>query len=279
MSRFSILLFLSLFFSNPASAFTEDTGIFDAVEFATETDIPFSRNETMDLCRVTRAFQILGVTLSSNTTGYALSRDNCLSIDRPFSAEQVQVAQDLNFLDDSITPEPSNSLQRTVLNYAFWLAIALALIAVIIRRTKSLFGRDLRAPMRKKAADRILEAMCHAGNCDGIVASHEIVLISETAERVTRRDVKPTDVIHVADGIKGGLTAQDFINFGKGLRDSEKDDMMRSVFYITLASGRLLPAEYEFVTDLAYGIGMPGEDFRRVMNLSLADLDNYPPNY
>jgi uncharacterized membrane protein YebE (DUF533 family) len=152
------------------------------------------------------------------------------------------------------------------------------LIAVIIRRLKSLLGKDLRAPMRKKAADRILKAMCHAGNCDGIVSSNEIVMIGDTAERLTRRDIKPTDVIHIADSIKSALSPQDFLDFGKGLRDSEIDDMMRAVFYVTLASGRLLPAEYEFLTDLAYGVGMPGEDFRRVINQALADLDTFPPN-
>ena len=73
------------------------------------------------------------------------------------------------------------------------------------------------------------------------------------------------------------MCAQDYIDFGKVLRDSEKDTMMQGAFYVALSKGRVLPAEYEFITELAHGIGMPGEDFRRVMNLALNDLDLYPP--
>ena len=74
------------------------------------------------------------------------------------------------------------------------------------------------------------------------------------------------------------LTPQDYLDFGKGLRDSEKDVMMRGVFYVTLSSGRILPTEYNFLSELAHGIGMPGEDFRRVMNQAMADIEVYQPN-
>jgi hypothetical protein len=54
--------------------------------------------------------------------------------------------------------------------------------------------------------------------------------------------------------------------------------MMRGALYVALSSGRILQSEYKFVTELAHGIGMPGEDFRRVMNRAIADIEVYPPS-
>ncbi|MEO1579855.1 MAG: TerB family tellurite resistance protein, partial [Pseudomonadota bacterium] len=156
--------------------------------------------------------------------------------------------------------------------------LGLGMIAIIIRRIKSLLGYDLRAPMRKKASERILTAMCYVGKCDGIVASNEIALIRKAASRLTRRNYVAADVIRITDQIDMNLSAQDFIDFGRGLRDREKDVMMLGAFYVALSSGRILKSEHEFLTQLSHGIGMPAEDFRRVMNIALEDLDRYPPN-
>lgn len=278
MRRFLSILVLSVLFSNPAHAFTAGTGIFSDLEFVAETRIPGPGEQTMSLCYVTRDFRIFGYALTSDIVGYALGEDRCAGkIDRLFSAEQMETAQSLNLIDSSLPIEARNTLQRTVQNYGIWAALALGLIAVIIRRIKSLLGMDLRGAMRKKAAQRILSAMCYVGKCDGIVASSEIALIGKTALRLTRRNFLAADIIRMTDHIDLDLSAADYINFGKGLRDSEKDVMMRGAFYIALASGRILPSEHEFLSNLAHGIGMPGEDFRRVMNLALTDLDTYPP--
>ena len=274
MMRFLTLLVLSMFLSNPAQAFTAGSGIFDDLEFVSDTRIPGPQGSTLSLCYTTRNFLLLGYVVSSDITGYALASDACTRrADRLFSAEQMQTAQSLNLIDASLPPVAQNTLARTLQNLAIWLAIVLAIIAVIIRRIKSLLGMDLRGPMRKKAYNRILTAMCHAGRADGVVDSKEIALISKAAGRLTRRSVKTSEVIRITDHLDPALSEHDFIELGRGLRDSEKDVMMQGVFFVTIANGRLLPDEYDFITSLAYGIGMPGEDFRRVMNLAIADLD------
>ena len=279
MKRFTTLLLLCVLLSSPAYAFTANTGMFPDLEFVDQTQIPGPDNTKMSLCYVTNDFRILGFTLTSDITGYALADDRCASEpDRSFSAEQMETAQSLNLVDPTIPTEPKNGIRRTVQNYGIWVALALGLIAVIIRRLKSILGLDPRARMRKKASKRILDVLCYVGKCDGMVASNEIALIGQTARRLTRRNVLAADIIRITDHLDMNLSSQDFINFGKGMRDSEKDTMMQGAFYVALASGRILPAEHEFLSNLAYGIGMPGEDFRRVMNLAIADLDNYPPN-
>lgn len=278
MKRFIITLFLSMWLGAPANAFTADTGKFTDFELVSETMIPGPGGGTMSLCYRTEDFRVFGYTLTSTVKGYVLSSDGCLAgADRPFTTAQVETAQSLNLLDSSIAPEATNSMERNLKNYGLWVAIGLALCAVIIRRVKSLMGFDLRAGMRKKAAERILTAMCYVGKCDGIVASNEIGLISNQASRLTRRNFQPADVIRITDHIDMNLSLQDYIDFGRGLRDSEKDVMMRGAFYVALSNGRILPSEYEFISELAHGIGMPGTDFRRVMNLALNDLDLYPP--
>ena len=278
MMRFLTLLMLSMFLSSPAQAFTAGIGMFDDLEFVADTRIPGPSGSTLSLCYTTREFRILGYRISSSVTGYALAADACTGeAERAFSPEQMRTAQELALIDASLPQVAENSLERTFNNVAIWAAIVLAMFAVIWRRVKSMLGMDLRRPLRKKAASRILTAMCHAGRSDGLVDGKEIARISQTAGRLTRRNVNASDVIRITDHLDPALGEHDYIELGRGLRDSEKDIMMQGVFYITIANGRVLPQEYEFITGLAHGIGMPGEDFRRVMNLAIADLDRYPP--
>jgi tellurite resistance protein len=278
MKRFMITLLLSLLLGNAAQAFIPSTGTFTELEPVAETQIPGASGEVMSLCHVTSTVRILGLPLFSDITGYALSSDGCqLSLDRPFTKEQMETAQSLNLVDPNLPSTARNDFERNVKNYGIWVVLVLGLLVVIIRRLRSILGLNPRAPMRKKASQRILTAMCYVGKCDGMVAANEIALISRAARRLTRRNVEAAEVIRITDHIDMNLTKQDYIDFGRGLRDSEKDVMMRGAFYIALSSGRLLPSEHEFLSELAHGIGMPGEDFRRVMNLALGDLDAFPP--
>jgi tellurite resistance protein len=277
MIRFVIPLLLATFLSNPAQAFEAKTGQFDGLEFVAATTISGPGDSNLSLCHVTRDIRILGIPINSNVVGYALATDACTKqAARPFNKGQMEAAQSLGLVDQSLPAVPTNSLEKTLRNAAIWVAIILGLVAIIIRRIKSLAGHDVRRPLRRKASDRILLVMCYVAKCDGIVESHDITLIAKTARRLTRRTVKPTEIINVADHITVNLSVQDFVLLGRGLRDSEKEIMMRAAFYIALANGRIMPAEHEFLKGLAHGIGIPGEIFRRVMNLTFLDLDLYP---
>lgn len=278
MPRFLYLLLLCLGLTGPAYAQTGQSGVLPDLEFVADTEIPGPDDSKLSLCYITRDFRILGFTLASDITGYALSNDGCnTNISRLFSVEQMQTAQSLNLVDPDLPAVAKNSLERTVKNYGIWVGLALALIAVIIRRVKSLMGLDPNGRMRKKASERLLLVLCYVGKCDGMVAANEISLIGHTARRLTKRNVLAADIIRITDHLDMNLSTQDFIELGRGMRDREKDTIMRGAFYIALASGRILPAEHEFLSNLAHGIGMPGEDFRRVMNTAIADLDAYPP--
>lgn len=274
MKKLVIALLLVACFSVPAHALTGKTGLTTDLEFLAETKIPGANQENMSLCYVTQSFRILGYALTSDVQRYALSDDNCLTADRPFSTDQMVTAQSLDLISSEISAVARNGFERNLKTYGLLLAVVLGLFAVIWRRVKSLLGYDLKAPMRKKASLQILSVMCHAAKCDGLVGSAELTLISRTARRLTRRSFPTPDIIRLSDHVDLDLDTNDYIAFGKGLRDREKDVMMHAALLITMADGRMLPAEYEFVTQLAYGLGMPGEDFRRVMNAVLADLDN-----
>lgn len=279
MMRFLVAFWLVALLGAPAQALSEDTGEFEGLEFVADTRIPGPNGESLSLCYRTEDFKILGYTFVSNVLDYVLSADRCTSqVTRTLTPTQVESAQALNLVDTTLPPVPSNSPMRNLRNSALWIGLILGVVAVIIRRTKSLMGRDLRRPLRKKASDRITRVLCYVGKCDGLVSSSEISLIAKTAQRLTRRRVKPEQIIHISDHIDMDLSMHDFVAFGRGLRDSEKDIMMRGACYIATASGKILPAEHAFLTDLSVGIGMPGEDFRRVMNDSLNDLDMYPPD-
>ncbi len=279
MKRIILAALIATSFGGQAQAFTNDTGYFEGLEFVADTSIPGPETNNMSLCFVTRDFKILGLTLVSDVQRYALADDGCTTVpSRAFTEEQLITAQSLNLISSEIPAVARNSMERNLMNYGLWTAIGLALIAVIIRRVKSLLGYDLRGPMRSKASSRILAAMCHAGSAAGVMASADLALVNSAARRLTRRNYQTSDVVRVADHVDPNLTPEDFIDFGKGLRDHEKDTMMEGVLYVAMANGRMQPGQYQFATELAHGLGMPGEDFRRVMNIALAALDRFPPN-
>ena len=278
MTRIFIVLFLAIGLGSPASAFGEGTGYFEDLEYVADTLPRFGPERDLALCYTTDDVRFFGYTIFSNISGYALATDACTGeITRRLDPDDMRAAQAAGLLSADLPVVARNDIQRNILNYAVWIAIIMGLVAVIIRRVKALLGYDLRGPLRRKATQKILRALCHAGHADGIVDGAEIKLIRRTAQRLTRRAFRTAEIVKVADRTKEPLTEQDFVDLGDGLRDGEKDVMMRAVFYITLASGRLLQTEYAFLTGLAHGIGMPGEDFRRVMNDALGDLDIYPP--
>lgn len=275
MKKLVYAMLLVFGFVHPVHALTGETGLTEELEFVAETRIPGVDEENLSLCHVTRSFRALGYALTSDIQRYALSSDNCLTEDRPFTSDQLLTAQSLDLIAPDIPAVAKNSLERNLKSYGLLAVVALALLAVILRRVKSLLGFDPNGQMRKKAALRIVSVMCHAANCDGLVGSKELALISQAAKRLTRRTFPTADIIRMADHVDMNLDANDYIAFGKGLRDREKDAMMRAAFAVTIENGRMLPAEYEFVTGLAYGLGIPGEDFRRLLNMALDDLDSY----
>ncbi len=278
MTRFSFVFLMSCLFGAPAFAMSENTGYFEDLEFVAETTVATPGQAPLALCHTTDDVRLLGFTVFSNITGYALATDACTGeLAQRLTPDDIRSAQTAGTIDQAIPVIAKNDVRRNLTNYGVWIAIIMGLVAVIIRRVKALLGYDLRGPLRRKTTQQIINAMCHAGRRDGIIDSREIALIRRTAQRLTRRSIRTSEIVKTADKAKDKLTEADYINFGRGLRDSEKDILMRAVFYVTLASGRLYPAEYEFLTGLAYGIGMPGEDFRRVMNDALGDLDLYPP--
>lgn len=277
MTRFLIVLILGIFISAPLHAFGAGTGLFEDLEYVSDTDAAGPGREDLSLCYTTNDIRFLGFTIFSNITGYALATDACNgAISRRLGPDDIRNAQAEGVIDSTLPLVARNDVQRNLTNYGIWIAVILGLVAVILRRVKALLGYDLRGPLRRKTTQRIISAMCHAGQCDSIIDSQEIALIRRAAQRLTRRAIRTADVVKAADKTKEKLTEQDYVNFGIGLRDGEKDVMMQAVFFVTLYSGRLNHTEYDFLTSLAHGIGMPGEDFRRVMNVALGDLDLYP---
>lgn len=272
MEKLLVAVLLWLAVAAPAQAFGGTTGYFNDLHLVSQTRISGPDTAPLALCHTTYEFRILGLALTSEVTGYALSSDNCTAtVDRIMTADQLATAQSLGLVDADVPSLDQMDWQRKLRSYGFWLAIALALVAVMIRRIKSLLGLDP-VTMRKKAATRILSAMCHAGKCDGIVTSGEVALIRDTAERLTGWIFGASDVMRLADQIDLDLTLQDYIAFGEGLRDREKDVMMHGVLSIAIASGRIFPEEYSFVTALAHGLGMPGAAVRRALDLAIADM-------
>jgi len=277
MLRLIVPLLFAVLLSGPAHAWTNENGQFDGLDFIGNTNLTQPNGDFLALCYETEEFRLFGFPISSTVKGYGLSSDRCATLDRALTTVQMETAQSFELIDPTLPSVAEDTVQRNLGNAAIWLVIAAVMVWIIIRRVKSLLGFEVRRPMRQKASDRILGVMCYVGSCDGIVESHEIAVICQTAQRLTRRTYKPADVIHITDHVDLNLSMQDFIDFGKGLRDAEKDTMMRAAFYVALASGRILPIEHTFLKNLAMGIGMPGEDFRRVMNIAFADLDLNPP--
>ncbi|MBE0412032.1 TerB family tellurite resistance protein [Yoonia sp.] len=270
-----LLVWLSTF---PTHAYTSVTGFTTELEFVAQTSIAGSGRANLSLCYVTRSFRVFGNALTSDVQRYALSDDNCMTEDRPFSTQQMIIAHSLDLIPADIPIVASNDIRRNLKTYGLLAAIALTMLVVILRRVRSILGYDPNGPMRKMAAEQIVSVMCHAAKCDGLVGSKELGLIGRAAKRLTRRNFSTADIIRMADHSDLNLSLDDYIAFGAGLRDREKDAMIYAALLITMFEMPMLPAEYQFVTKLAYGLGVPGQDFRRIMATVLDDLDSYAAN-
>lgn len=270
--------------------FSFDDLVVDGYEFVAPTRIPSetatrapsNEDGMMSLCYATRGVEVFGYAVTKDVQSYVLASDGCLGTPdaeiRPFDANQMMTAQSaaLNLIDPGIPAVAANDMRRNLQTYGVLGAFALLMLVIILRRLKAIFNIGRQGPLRKKAANAILRALCHAAKCDGLVASKEIALIGETMKRLTKRNYSSAEIMRLSDRVHINLTAADYINFGKGLRDREKDMMLKGVLYITMAGDRMLPAEYTFVSELAHGLGIPAEDFRRVLYDAFAEKEANP---
>ncbi|WP_342076673.1 TerB family tellurite resistance protein [Yoonia sp. SS1-5] len=247
------------------------------LEFVDMTKIPGNDGTMMALCHQTRGITIFDYPITNDILAYVLASNECAGPEiRSFSTEQMTTAQSLNLVSQDIPPIAGNTLQRNAQTYGVLIGAALILFWLIWRGLKALFGLNPSSPLRKKAAHSIMSALCHAAKCDGLVSSREVRLIGRTMDRLTRRKFADAEIVRLADRVHLNLTPQDYINFGKGLRDREKDVMLQAVLYITMAGGRMLPSEHKFATELAHGLGIPAEDFRRVLYQAFEDMEANP---
>ena len=251
--------------------------VVEDLEFVAPTQMMDADGAPMALCYQTRGYQILGYDITNDITGYALAADDCNGQKiKDISPAEIETAQGLGFIDPSIPTVAQNSLERNLRTYGVLSVVALVLLFFISSLLRALLGLNPNAPMRKKAAGKVLNAMCLAAKCDGLVSAQESKFIAETVTRLTKHTYSENEIMRIADRVHVNLTEQDFIEFGRGLRDREKDVMLKGVLYTTMAGDRMLPIEYEFATNLAHGLGIPAEDFRRVMYDALSEHDRAP---
>lgn len=270
-----LLAFLSV--GSSAQAFSIGDIMQEDLEFVAQTKIPGADETMMALCHKTRGIFVMGYSFTNDITGYALANDDCEGDERrEFTPEQIETARSLGLIPSETPLVARNDLERNIKSYGPISLVVLALLWFLFSRFKKLVTVDPNAPLRTHASGQILLALCHAAKCDGLVSSGEVNLIARTVLRLTKREYPANEIMRLSDHIHLNLSEEDYIDFGKGLRDHEKDAMLRGVLYIAMHRGRLQPNEHKFSTELAHGLGMPPEDFRRVLFLAYEDLDAKP---
>jgi len=263
--------FMGIWSSTPAHAHVGDTGFFNDLTFVAQTRIAGPAQHDLALCHTTYDFRLLGLAVTRQITGFALSIDRCQSLPGlPLTTDEFLTAQSLGLIDASVPLPDQSGWQSWLHQYGLWAAVGLAMFAVVIRRMKALLGIAQASQLRKRAAKRILAAMCHVSKCDGVVTAAEIALIADTAQRLTGRVFSVSEISHL---VEQADPVRDHVAYGHGLRDHEKDLMLRGVLSIAIASGRIFPEAYEFAISLAHGLGIPAKDFRRVLRLAISDMN------
>jgi tellurite resistance protein len=150
-----------------------------------------------------------------------------------------------------------------------WLLIVLLFAFVVFALSPRLrFGR-----MRRGVAQRILRVMAHVAQCDGPAAPQDIALILDTARRLTGQRLRGSDVLRLMRQLDPEMTEADYLALGLGLRDQDKEVMLQAALTIAMSSGRIYPGAYHFVIALAQGLGIPGADFRRIMQKTIAEMN------
>jgi hypothetical protein len=215
------------------------------------------------LCHLVETNSVIFVNFWRTMEGYALAENGCATDSyRQFDADLLEVAQTVGAIDPDVPLVPKLTIAEIA--GGFWgfgaIGLLLAFLALKARTTRG--RKKQRLDLMDGAtpsAKAILDAMCHAAQCDGRAGETEIATIKSVAEEMTNLAFTLQTIRHMTSLATTGLNDAGFKALIKGRNKEDQLDMMRGVLLVVAADSQFDGKEKEFVGGLAKAMKMAPE--------------------
>jgi hypothetical protein len=250
--------------SAPVHAAQTQEGWRQTLSFVADTAI-----ENKSLCHLVRQNTLLGLPWLSESMGYVLAENACVSDSfEAITPEQFAAAQAEGLIAASVPAVPHFSLLQSAGRYTFFSLGGLLVLALLVFRT---FGRRGPKPaggitrISPAVAGSVLEAMCRIAKVNGTAGFDEIAIVRNVYTYLTGQDVEESAIESMLLAIPLPVEPDDLESLAEGLNKKEKRLMMRATLMVAVARGRIAEREHNLVTSLADKLRISGNDMRQML--------------
>lgn len=212
------------------------------------------------LCHLVETNAVIFVNFWRSMEGYALAENGCATDSyREFNADMLELAQTVGAIAPDIPLVPKLTISEIAGGFWGFGVIGLLLVFAALKAAKSAARKKQRLGLMAggtSGAKAILDAMCHAAQCDGRAGDSEIATIKSVAEEMTGEVFTAQTIRHMASLATTGLNDAGFKALIKGCSKEEQLDMMRGVLLVVAADGQFDGKEKAFVGGLAKAMKM-----------------------
>lgn len=236
------------------------TGTKEILMFVSDTGLSGVESDQFALCHLVKqrnAFAVIPLTYSVQS--YALADFDCNTNSYiPLTTPQVATMRSEGMIPADIPDEPALPLRYTLYSYGVW-AVILATLAGMLAKRIPIAGRRGRRSGRATAPFdmKLVEAMMLTASADGHLDERELRLMARAVSKITGTEVSADTVRQMASEATPPETAAEFHDFGVGLDDLQRIEVLRAALAIAVADGRVTAEERAFLDQLARGLMIP----------------------
>lgn len=246
------------------------SGWYEDLHFVAETQIPGEA-----LCHLVKRHHVFWLPITTESRGYALAENRCDAESyAPLEAADIQWMRETGIIAADIPDVPAVSMNSKIQNWLVYGVGALLVLVAIFAKGYLALGGGTRRRQRKvgKQVVPMLAAMCHVAKCDGEIAQGEVATIQMIVKRITGRNVTAEQVMEMINATEDNFSLSDYAALGQDLDIVTREAIFEAALTVAVSDGKLDPAEYNVVRDLATGLQISGDTFRATLRSIAGNL-------
>lgn len=258
MKRFALIGLTAAIFALSTTKAEARVGWTEDLDFVAETTIP-----GLSLCHLVKHRTVLFMNVTTESLSYAMAENKCED-DSYYLVGRAELimAKREGVIPANIPDDPSITRAQAGRNYLIYGVGALAVLAFIVAKLGSLFGRRRNKKTGNDTVVRMLAAMCHVAKADGQIAQGEVATIIQTIHRITGQTLSVDQVTHMIQSSEVSMDLGDLRALGNGLNARDRAKVLEAAMSVAVADGEIAAQEFNYITDLARGLEIKGDEFR-----------------
>ena len=276
MKRIASIIALTLGLTAATAAHAGAVRWLNDLRFVAETTVPAQGStETMSLCHLVDALDVLFVPVYRRIEGYALSSTGCTGdAHQALTLEQLAQLQAVGMIASDIPLVPSTGFISLVWGHMWLVLIGFGLLARGVGVVVS-----ARNPREPKAPDMLavhaLVAMSQVALADGGIDDAELRQIAAILTRLTGTSYGAEQVADMLNRLNPSHS--DLEQVGLDLSDADRQIVLEAALNIAVADGEIHATEYAVVSELAQRMRIGADQFRSALGRIAAHLQTIHP--